>query len=78
MRDKPWSSVLEWLADQTSLPVSGVYQRSAPSRTSPKTKKMLTIPEVLDVLNEALLAQPPGSQGDHHPSRPVLQHRSAG
>src|SRR5437870_2632135 len=26
MRDKPWSQVLEWLADQTGLAVSTVYK----------------------------------------------------
>jgi type II secretion system protein D len=61
MRDKPWSSVLEWLSEQTGLPVittakpTGTFTFIAP-RTG-ANKKAYTIPEVIDILNEALFNQ---------------------
>src|SRR4051794_29533987 len=61
MRDKPWGSVLEWLSDQTGLPVltnhkpAGTFTFIAP-RLGGSPRKY-TIPEVIDLLNEALLNQ---------------------
>src|SRR5262245_40836993 len=50
MRDKPWSSVLEWLADQTGLAVVSVYKPVGTfTYIAPKTKKSLTIAEVIDI-----------------------------
>jgi type II secretory pathway component GspD/PulD (secretin) len=59
MRDKPWSSVLEWLSDQTGVPVittikpTGSFTFIAPRGHIEK----YTIPEVIDILNEALSSQ---------------------
>jgi hypothetical protein len=57
IRGKPWNQVLEWLSEQTSLPV---YASSVPTGTvtlmSPK-EKTYTIPEVIDLLNDALGGQ---------------------
>jgi type II secretion system protein D len=62
MRDKPWASVLEWLSDQTGLPIiygdkdvkpQGTFNFIAP-KNGPKT---YTIPKVIDILNEQLLGQ---------------------
>jgi len=59
MRDKPWATVLEWLSDQTGVPVitihkpTGTFTFIAP-RNGPT---QFTIPQIIDILNEALLAQ---------------------
>src|SRR5215471_3854428 len=59
MRDKPWSAVLEWLADQTGLQVNltdkptGTLTFIAP-RTGPRE---FTIPQIIDILNENLINQ---------------------
>lgn len=59
MRDKPWNSVLEWLSDQAGIPVissdkpTGTFTFIAP-RNSPRE---YTIPQIIDILNEALLNQ---------------------
>src|SRR5262245_8620765 len=45
MRDKPWQSVLEWLADQTGMQVISVYKPVGTlTYIAPKTKKTMTIP----------------------------------
>jgi type II secretory pathway component GspD/PulD (secretin) len=60
MRDKPWSAVLEWLADQSGLPVStnfkptGTFTFIAPKASS---ERRYTISQVIDILNEALINQ---------------------
>jgi general secretion pathway protein D len=61
-RDKPWSQVLEWLGDQTGLPVvftdvkpTGTLSFIAPKKDG--VSKKYTIPEILDVLNEELVKQ---------------------
>jgi RNA polymerase sigma factor (sigma-70 family) len=55
-RDKPWREVLEWLADQTGLPVvTNIKPEGTFSYNPPKggaTQK--TIPEVIAILNESL------------------------
>src|SRR5438105_601475 len=52
MRDKPWSSVLEWLSDQSGLPVvSSDKPQGTFTFVSPKGKTY-TIPEVIDILNQ--------------------------
>jgi type II secretory pathway component GspD/PulD (secretin) len=59
MRDKPWGSVLEWLADQTGLTVNSNYKPTgtftfiAPQRST----QQYSLPQVIDVLNEALAGQ---------------------
>jgi serine/threonine protein kinase len=62
IRDKPWRGVFEWLSDQTGEPVShtstppGTLTFSSP-QGSAAAKDGYTIPEVIDILNDALLAQ---------------------
>jgi hypothetical protein len=57
-RAKPWGTVLEWLTDQTGLPVitntkpTGTFTFVPPG---PATK--YTVPEIVDIINEGLLAQ---------------------
>jgi type II secretion system protein D len=57
MDGKPWSSVLEWLVEQTGLPL---ISKEKPTGTftfvAPKDKKY-TIPQVVDILNNALTTQ---------------------
>jgi type II secretion system protein D len=55
MRDKPWSSVLEWLSDQTGLPVITSYKPTGTFSFIDPKKKEYTIPEIIDILNEGLL-----------------------
>lgn len=57
MRDKPWSAVLEWLSDQTGLPVITTAKPTGTFTFIEPKKKDYTIPEVIDILNEALLGQ---------------------
>jgi len=61
MRDRPWSRVLEWLSDQTGVHViSSLRPTGTFNYISPQTANgpvQLTIPEVIDVINEALLEQ---------------------
>src|SRR5262249_18133542 len=60
MRDKPWSAVLEWLADQTGIPVNAGPEKPTGTMTfiAPKSApKEYTIPQVIDILNENLSQQ---------------------
>jgi type II secretory pathway component GspD/PulD (secretin) len=66
MHDKPWtaekSSVLEWLSDQTGLPVSISSAKPTGTLTffSPRADgaaKQYSLPEVIDILNDELLKQ---------------------
>jgi type II secretory pathway component GspD/PulD (secretin) len=58
MRDKPWSDVLEWLADQTGLPVSTNYKPTGTfTFIAPKGANEYTIPQIVDILNENLVNQ---------------------
>lgn len=62
MRDVPWTNVLEWLSNQTGLPVISSYRPTGtvnfiPPRTSDGPQKY-TIPQVVDILNEMLQTQP--------------------
>ena len=57
MRDNPWEKVLEWLSDNTGLPVSAnIKPQGTFTHFSPKDKEY-TIPEVIDFLNDTLLTQ---------------------
>jgi type II secretory pathway component GspD/PulD (secretin) len=57
MNARPWTQVFEWLSDQTGLPI---VARDKPQGTftfiAPRNKKY-SLPEAIDVINEALLAQ---------------------
>jgi type II secretory pathway component GspD/PulD (secretin) len=56
MQNKPWRNVLEWLADQSGLPLStsamptGTFTFIPPKGSSHR----FTLPEVIDILNESL------------------------
>src|SRR2546421_552355 len=56
MRSMPWGNVFEWLTDQTGLPVVTNHKPTGSfDFYSPKVK--YTLPQVLDLMNEALLIQ---------------------
>jgi type II secretory pathway component GspD/PulD (secretin) len=61
--DMPWAKVLKWLSDQTEMPVispfipTGTFNFIAPKTKDGKAREY-TIPEVIDILNRALLAGP--------------------
>ncbi|HZY87349.1 MAG TPA: hypothetical protein VFE78_21110, partial [Gemmataceae bacterium] len=56
MDGKPWSSVFEWLSEQTGKPINTSHKPTGTfSFISPAGKKY-TIPEVIDIINEGLLA----------------------
>jgi len=60
MRDKPWGAVLEWLADQSGLPVSTIHKPTGTfTFIAPKSlsERRYTISQVIDILNEALVNQ---------------------
>jgi type II secretory pathway component GspD/PulD (secretin) len=58
MQNKPWRSVLEWLADQSGVPLS---TSAMPGGTftfvPPKGNSRFTLPQVIDILNESLAKQ---------------------
>jgi type II secretion system protein D len=57
MDKQPWKDVLKWLGEETKLPVIAPYiPKGSFTFISPKDKAY-TIPEVIDILNEALLAE---------------------
>jgi len=55
MRDKPWKNVLEWLSNETGLPVITTATPTGTFNFYGNPKKKYTIPEVIDVINEGLL-----------------------
>ncbi|HMP59374.1 MAG TPA: secretin N-terminal domain-containing protein, partial [Gemmatales bacterium] len=58
MRDQPWDKVLEWLGNNTGVPVVSPYKPQNTLNFFGTVKKsQYTIPEVIDLLNDALLAQ---------------------
>src|SRR6476620_11111183 len=60
-RDKRWAEVLEWLTEQTGLNViSGNKPAGSFTFIAPKVNgqpREYTIPEVIDIINEALVQQ---------------------
>ncbi len=63
MTNKPWTEVCEWFADVTGLAYSGTYKPTWAFTFIPPTvngkAKQYTIPEIVDILNEALADTPP-------------------
>jgi type II secretion system protein D len=65
--NKPWKQVFEWLSDQTGLMFTGInippgsFTFIAPKGSVGATQGF-TIPEVIDSINEALLAAPPNQR----------------
>ncbi|MBV9124315.1 MAG: hypothetical protein JO112_13230, partial [Planctomycetes bacterium] len=57
MRDKPWANVLEWLSDITGLPVIASAKPTGTFNFIAPKGKTYTIPEIIDILNEGLIAQ---------------------
>ncbi len=59
MRDMPWKQVFEWLSDETGLPFittctpTGTFTFIAPKGS----RRVFTIREVVDILNQALIKQ---------------------
>ncbi|HYV35783.1 MAG TPA: secretin N-terminal domain-containing protein, partial [Gemmataceae bacterium] len=60
---QPWAQVMDWLKDITGLPIittqfpTGTLKFAPPVDPVTKKPKEYTIPEIIDVLNEALLQQ---------------------
>jgi general secretion pathway protein D len=58
MRDQPWDKVLEWLGNNTGVPVVSPYKPQNTLNFFGTVKKsQYTIPEIIDLLNDALLSQ---------------------
>jgi len=62
MRAKPWEQVIEWLVDQTGTPFVSEIKPPTSSFTfiAPRIAgkpKLYTIPEIIDIINEGLLAK---------------------
>ena len=56
MDGKPWGAVFTWLADQTGKEVIANVKPTGSFTFISPAKKLYTIPEVIDIINEALLA----------------------
>src|SRR5262245_60083617 len=54
-RDKRWAEVLDWLSDQTGLPIVGSSKPTGTFSFVPPAGKTYTTAEVIDILNEALV-----------------------
>jgi RNA polymerase sigma factor (sigma-70 family) len=61
-QNKPWKQVFEWLADHTGLACTATLAPPGTFTFTPPRGKRYTIPEIVDILNEALLANPPTQQ----------------
>ncbi|MBX7102475.1 MAG: hypothetical protein K1X57_00235 [Gemmataceae bacterium] len=57
MRDKPWKGVLEWLSNETGLPIITTATPTGSFSYYGNPKKKYSITEVIDVINEALMNQ---------------------
>jgi type II secretory pathway component GspD/PulD (secretin) len=56
MRSKPWAQVIEWLSDITGMPFIGPYLPTGTFNFIGSAKKGYTVPEIIDIINEALLS----------------------
>jgi uncharacterized protein (TIGR03067 family) len=56
MKDKPWKEVMEWFADVSGLRYTGKETPAGTFTFTPPRDKQYTIPEIVDILNDALLA----------------------
>jgi len=56
MKDKPWKGVIEWFADVTGLRYTGKETPPGTLTFAPPKDKRYTIPEIVDIINDALLA----------------------
>ena len=55
-REKPWASVFDWLRDTSNLPVVTQYIPTGTVNLNTPKGMQYTLPEVIDLLNETLLA----------------------
>jgi type II secretory pathway component GspD/PulD (secretin) len=55
-KDAPWKVVFGWLEEQTGKPVIHIHRPTGTFTFRHREKKMYTIAEVVDILNEALTA----------------------
>jgi len=62
MDNKPWTQVLEWFADHADLVFTGPYKPTGTFTFLPPKGKEYTISEIVDIINEALMANPPTQQ----------------
>jgi RNA polymerase sigma-70 factor (ECF subfamily) len=56
MKDKPWKEVIEWFADVSGLRFTGKEMPPGTLTFARPKDKQYTIPEIVDIINEALLA----------------------
>jgi type II secretory pathway component GspD/PulD (secretin) len=57
MRDQPWNNVLEWLTEISGLPVVTSVRPAGTFNYVVRAEATLTLPEIIDVLNDALIQQ---------------------
>ena len=57
MRTKPWAQVIEWFADITGMPFVGTEIPQGTFNFIGSSTKAYTIPEIVDIINEALLSR---------------------
>jgi hypothetical protein len=55
MNNKPWKEVFTWLSETTGKPIIRLYTPTGTFSFSGPAKKTYTIPEIIDIINEALL-----------------------
>jgi uncharacterized protein (TIGR03067 family) len=61
MQNKNWTQVFEWFSDVTGLAYSSPFKPTGTfTFTPPKGKQEYTISEIVDIINEALMSDPPG------------------
>jgi type II secretory pathway component GspD/PulD (secretin) len=56
MDGQPWADVFKWLADQTGKPVIAPFKPTGTLTLHNPTGKKYTMPEVIDIINDGLLA----------------------
>ncbi len=57
MNNKKWDVVLEWLADQTGRPFISNIRPKGSINFKAKPSEKYTIPQIMDIINDALLPQ---------------------
>ncbi len=60
MNGKPWKDVIAWFADQTGLAYVGTVTPRGTFTFDAPAGKQYTIREIVDILNESLMAEKPG------------------
>ncbi len=57
MKNVPWKDVIDWFADQSGLAFAGAFKPTGTFTFNSPRGKEYTIPEIVDILNESLMAQ---------------------